>query len=316
MDERLVIIGWLIDLAVDSSAFRENMKKTVVQLDEFEAQHSEGLEGALEKRKSYLKKLETERVLGARRDFEEKKSIARKAESAYENGKHKFILNMDGYDETLENDLKGLVGRSFRTRLPSGWSDEGYAESIVDGEYKCVYYDGSVEMMTEFMLRTRLLPRADEVASRFGDSEFFRDYIKTPVKKNCSLEAESTNTSRRSSLRKRKSVAMFSPSFVETSDVVTFPYLFLTIPVSGWVLSPGNIVDTRFGFGIVKEVREDSDESDNGYVIDLVWGQVCVSPNEIIEQVATLNEIEEINEVLLQKSKAKDLEDYLLKHSK
>lgn len=181
-------------------------------------------------------------------------------------------------------------------------------ESKLKSGYKCIYEDGTVETLSPSVVRNRLLPTAEEVRGEASAPSFFGGYrTPSPVKRK---RPASRSASRRSS-RKRKSVAVASPPPAQIPSA-PFPFLYMTIPVDGWIVEAGSVIDTRFGFGVVKEVRTSVATNLCDYVVDLPFGELTLSSTqETLYQVATLEEVDGINAVLLEKSAERDVKDYI-----
>ena len=173
-----------------------------------------------------------------------------------------------------------------------------------------MYNDGSVETLSPSVVRARVLPTAEELKGSSMESSFFGNYCgPTPIKRK---RQDSKSASRRSS-RKRKPV---TPSPVKGSSSL-YPFLYLTIPVEDWVAKAGSVVDTRFGFGVVKEVRSSASRNMCEYVVQLPFGEMTLSSrHEVLLQVATLKEVDKINGILLEKAIDADLKDYLTRLKK
>lgn len=60
------------------------------------------------------------------------------------------------------------------------------------------------------------------------------------------------HTPSRRSDRKKPDVSYYEGPETPTK-ARTCPFLYLTIPVDGWVVNVGQVVDTRYGFGVVSE---------------------------------------------------------------
>lgn len=85
-EERVTIIEWLLDLVIDTQGFRDKVRAVMDDLDSFNNNYGIILDAALEKKAKYLEERRTERMLGTKADLDEKRSLAKRAESAFRKG--------------------------------------------------------------------------------------------------------------------------------------------------------------------------------------------------------------------------------------
>ena len=85
-EERVTIIEWLSDLVIDTQGFRDKVRAVMDDLDSFNNNYGIILDAALEKKAKYLEERRTERMLGTKADLDEKRALAKRAESAFRKG--------------------------------------------------------------------------------------------------------------------------------------------------------------------------------------------------------------------------------------